>query len=56
MQCHKKFMRDVGKRNLVVGRVSQDLDCVDISDPDRTQQIQNTPKLIEMYKLLCKCQ
>lgn len=39
MTCHKKFMRDVGKRNLVVGRVSQDLDCVDISDPDRTEHI-----------------
>jgi len=43
VECHKKFMKDVGKRNLVIGRLNQDLDCVDICDPVSTKQIANTP-------------
>ena len=53
-QCHKRFMKDFGKRNLVISRLNQDLDCVDIRDPDDPNQITNTKKLKEMYKLLCK--
>ena len=54
IQCHKKFMKDFGKRNLVISRLNQDLDCVDIRDPNTPNQITNTKKLTEMYKLLCK--
>lgn len=56
MECHKKFMKDVGKRNLVISRMNQDLDCIDIRDPNDPNQINNTPRLIEMYKQLCKYQ
>ena len=33
LESHKRFMKDIGKRNLVISRLNQDLDCVDIRDP-----------------------
>ena len=56
LKSHKLFMKDIGKRNLVISRLNQDLDCVDIRDPSSPNQIQNTKKLTEVYKLLCKHQ
>ena len=56
LECHKLFMKDIGKRNLVISRLNQDLDCVDIRDPNDPNQIQNTKRLLEMYKILCKHQ
>ena len=49
-------MKDIGKRNLVIGRLNQDLDCVDVRDPQDPNQISNSKKLIDMYKILCKHQ
>ena len=39
LDSHKRFMKDIGKRNLVIGRLNQDLDCVDIRDPNDPNQI-----------------
>lgn len=33
LESHIKFMKDIGKRNLVISRLNQDLDCVEIRDP-----------------------
>ena len=54
LDSHKRFMKDIGKRNLVISRLNQDLDCVDIRDPSDPNQIQNSKKLKDMYKTLCK--
>lgn len=55
-ELHRHYMKDVGKRNLVISRLNQDLDCVEIGDPAAPGQINNTPTLIDLYKRLCTCQ
>ena len=34
LESHKMFMKDIGKRNLVISKLNQDLDCIDIRDPE----------------------
>ena len=53
LESHKKFIgADIGKRSLVISRINQDLDCVDIRHPNDPNQVNNTPKLIQLYKQL----
>jgi len=47
---------DIGKRSLVISRINQDLDCVDVRNPNDPTQVNNTPKLIELYKTMSKLQ
>lgn len=35
-------MQDIGKRSLVVSRMNQDLDCVDVRNPNDPNQVRNS--------------
>ena len=47
---------DIGKRSLVISRVNQDLDCVDVRHPDDPTQVNNSKVLLDLYKRLSTLQ
>ena len=56
LESHQKYMKDIGKRSIVIQRINRDLDCVDIRDHRYPSPINNSKKLVELYKDLSTLQ